>query len=159
MQAKTPRNSLSSYYIFNSMSTIKILMVSICMYILQLIHPYQSVWNIMHEYIIPYSTSRGVLTGLYPHCCNSTTSVVSESDHWARYQQQSAVPQGNVYCPGGSFDLRHRRDTIIYIVVGVLLIHVINIGTFRSRWLSLLVMHQQVSSNIQLNIVLPRYTV
>ena len=30
-----------------------------------------------HECIIPYSTCRGVLIGLYPHSCNSTTSVVS----------------------------------------------------------------------------------
>ena len=45
----------------------------------------RGLYVVTHECIIPYSTSRGVLTGLYPHCCNSTTSVVTESDHWARY--------------------------------------------------------------------------
>ena len=30
-----------------------------------------------------HTTCRGVLTGLYPHCCNSTTSVVSESEYIA----------------------------------------------------------------------------
>ncbi len=73
----------------------------------------------MHECIIPYSTCRGVLTGLYPHCCNSTTNVVSDYD-----QRQVPVVvsytigqyldialttvQYEIYCPGGSVDLHHR---------------------------------------------------
>ena len=36
-------------------------------------------YAVMHKCIIPYSTSRGILISLYPHCC--TTSVASESDH------------------------------------------------------------------------------
>ena len=51
-------------------------------------------------------------------------SVVSESDHWARYLQQLAVAttgqyldialttgQYGIHSPGGSFDLCHRWDT------------------------------------------------
>ena len=71
-----------------------------------------------------------VLTGLYPHCCNGATSVVSESDHWARYTHvvvsctighyhniALATGQYPVYCSGISFDLHHRWDTIIVIVI------------------------------------------
>ena len=32
-----------------------------------------------------HSICRGVLTGLCPHCCNRTTSVVSDHDHEGRY--------------------------------------------------------------------------
>ena len=46
--------------------------------------PLQGLYVITHECIIPYSTCRGVLTGLYPHCCNSTTSVVSDYDQEGR---------------------------------------------------------------------------
>ena len=76
---------------------------------------------VMHECIIPYSTCRGVLTGLYPHSCNSTTSVVSDYDHEARqvpvivsyttgqYPDIALTTvQYGIYCPGGSFDLHHR---------------------------------------------------
>ena len=76
---------------------------------------------VTHECIIPYSTCRGVLTGLYSHCCDSTTSVVSDYDH-VRGQVPVVVSyttgqylaialttvQYGIYYPGGSFDLRHR---------------------------------------------------
>ena len=38
----------------------------------------RGLYVVTHECTIPYSTCRGVLSGLYPHCCNSTTSVVSD---------------------------------------------------------------------------------
>ena len=44
----------------------------------------RGLYVVTHECIIPYSTCRGVLTGLYPHSCNSTTSVVSDYDHEGR---------------------------------------------------------------------------
>ena len=44
--------------------------------------PLLVLYAVMHKWLIPYSTiaSRGILIGLYPHCC--TISVASESDHW-----------------------------------------------------------------------------
>ena len=80
--------------------------------------------NTVHqtECIIPYSICRG---GLYHHCCNSTTSVVSESDHactgpgtYYSYMQYSCSVYNIIiisYCPGDSFDLGHRWDTKINI--------------------------------------------
>ena len=50
---------------------------------------------LLHSCIIPYSTCRGVLTGLYPHCYNSTTSVVSDYDHEGQVPAV-ATPQGNI---------------------------------------------------------------
>ena len=45
-------------------------------------------WNMMHESIIPYSTYRGVLTGLYPHYCNSTMCTLGAHEplyfNWAK---------------------------------------------------------------------------
>ena len=74
---------------------------------------------VLERALAPYSTSRDVLTGLYPHCCSSTTGVVSEPDHWAivvtcttgQYDIALATGQYPVYCPGCSFDLRHKWDT------------------------------------------------
>ena len=45
----------------------------------------QGLYVVTYECIIPCSTCRGVLTGLYPHVhsCNSTTSVVSDYDQRA----------------------------------------------------------------------------
>ena len=61
-----------------------------------------AVWNIMHEYTVTtYSIGAkpedctwlrtsalfhmGVLTGSYPHSCNTYKCEMSKSDHWARY--------------------------------------------------------------------------
>ena len=76
---------------------------------------------VTHECIIPYSTSRGMLTGLYPHCCNSTTSVVSEPDHWARYQVVVSCTTGQYH----DIALATCQGNIQYIALAVALIYVI----------------------------------
>ena len=58
------------------------------------------------------------LIGLYPHCCNSTTSVVSEFDHWARYLYvliRCTTGQYRIYCPGGIALIYVIGGTKIYI--------------------------------------------
>ena len=47
----------------------------------------QGMYVVTHKCIIPYSTCRGVLTGLYPHSCNTYKCGVRalKFDHWARY--------------------------------------------------------------------------
>ena len=95
--------------------------------ILQLIRLYKCcmeynarVYVVTHECIISYSTCRGMLTGLYPQLQQHYIyKCVSESDYWARYLQQLAVPQGNI-----SILLPYPQSNIEYTALAVALIYV-----------------------------------
>ena len=103
------------------------------------------VWNIMHGCIIPYSTCRGVLTGSFPHSCNTYKCGVWV---WPLGQVPVVVScttgQYHIYCHGGAFDLRHRWDTSMHaycrIIFLVMICHKLCACLHWSSWIYSIIM-------------------